>query len=354
MKINNLTAFLLMLLLTSCSVNPYYDSTKAHHTETGFKNIHYDDTSKGFWAFVKWRWQKLFKNIPDKDDYDFKLAGNDPALLKNNLDKTSLTWIGHATFLIQHAGLNILTDAQFSDRASPVSWAGPIRVVAPGISIDNLPEIDAVVISHDHYDSLDLDSVKKLAIHNKHRSLTFLVPLAMKSWFDDLKLDNIKVIELDWGQSHIIGDVQFTATPVQHWGKRTLLDTNKRLWVSWVIENKAGKIYFAGDTGYADHFKEIGKQYGPFDLALIPIGAYEPRWFMKSYHVNPEESVKIHRDIKSKYSVAMHWGTFILTDEPLDEPPKKLKQALEKYNISEASFEVYQHGESRFLEFSSE
>lgn len=351
MKNYTLLIATLLILLTSCSFNSYFDPLKPHHTEKGFKNIYHDDGSSGSLDYWKWQWEKLFKDIPDIDDYDFKLAKNDPELLNNNRDKTSLTWIGHATFLIQHAGQNILTDPQFSDRASPVSWAGPQRVIAPGISIDDLPEIDVVIISHDHYDSLDTESVKQLSIHNQWRSLTFLVPLGMKAWFDELKLDQINVIELDWGQSYIIDDVKFTAMPVQHWGKRTLFDAFERLWASWIIEARGNKIYFAGDTGYTDHFKEIGKLYGPFDLALIPIGAYEPRWFMQPYHVNPEESVKIHLDIKSKYSVSMHWGTFILTDEPLDEAPKKLKQALEKYNINKSSFEVYRHGESRFIEF---
>ncbi|MCW8955289.1 MAG: MBL fold metallo-hydrolase [Gammaproteobacteria bacterium] len=352
MKIYNLITVFSLLYLTSCSINSYYDSLKPHHTENGFKNIYYDDKSKGIWDYWKWRWQRLFEDIPDVDDYDFKRAINNPELLKNNHDKTSLTWIGHATFLIQHVGLNILTDPQFSHRASPVSWAGPQRVVPPGISINDLPEIDVIIISHDHYDSLDVESLKKLSMHNKLRTLMFLVPLGMKSWLDELELENINVVELDWGQSYIVGEVTFTAAPVQHWSKRTLFDAFDRLWVSWIIEGDNNKIYFVGDSGYTRHFKEIGKLYGPFDLALIPIGAYEPRWFMKGYHVNPEESVKIHLDIQSKYSVAMHWGTFILTDEPLDEPPKKLKQALENFNVSESNFEVYRHGETRFFDLS--
>jgi len=347
-KITLLTA---AALLASCSVNPYYDSAKAHHTKSGFKNIYYQD-DKGLWAFLKWRWEKLFKDIPGVDDYDFELDTRPHKLLKNNSDKTSLTWIGHATFLIQFAGLNILTDPQFSKRASPVSWAGPQRVIAPGMKIKDLPEIDAVIISHDHYDSLDLASVKELSIHNRQRSLTFIVPLGMKSWFDELNLQSVQVVELDWSQSHMLNGVNFTAEPVQHWSKRSLFDTFQRLWVSWVIEAKGGRIFFAGDTGYTEHFKETGNKYGQFDLALLPIGAYEPRWFMKSYHVNPEESVKIHMDIKSKYSVAMHWGTFILTDEPLDEPPVKLADALRKYQIDKTEFEIYKHGETRILDFS--
>lgn len=338
-----------IFLLLSCSHNPHYDESKAHHTKSGFKNIYYED-NKGFFAFIKWKWSQIFKDIPGVDNYQFKIDDTQHQFIKTNTEQPSLTWIGHATFLIQFAGLNILTDPQFSMRASPLSWAGPQRVIKPAIAISGLPDIDVAIISHDHYDSLDHDTVIALSKHNKERQLTFIVPLGMKAWFDDLQLSSIKIVELDWGQSHKINNVRFIAEPSQHWGKRTLFDAFERLWASWVIEANGKKIFFAGDTGYAPHFKEIGKKYGQFDLALIPIGAYEPRWFMKSYHVNPEESVMLHQDLNAKYSVAMHWGTFILTDEPLDEPPLKLKDALKKYNIPESSFEVYKHGETRFLD----
>ena len=208
-----------------------------------------------------------------------------------------------------------------------------------------------MIISHDHYDSLDTASIQNLALHNRKRAITFIVPLGMKTWFDDLNLKSIQVIELDWTQSTTLNGVSFSAEPVQHWSKRSLFDAYQRLWASWVIEANEKRIFFAGDTGYAEHFKALGNKYKKFDLALLPIGAYEPRWFMKPYHVNPEEAVKIHMDIHATYSVAMHWGTFILTDEPLHEPPQKLVDALIKYNIRPTDFEVYKHGEVRFLDF---
>ena len=338
-----------LCLLTSCAKNSHYDATKPHHTETGFQNIYYED-DKGFLAFVKWRWEKLFKDIPTVDNYDFRIDTKNHQIIYDNNDKTRVCWIGHATFLIQFSGLNILTDPQFSERASPVSWAGPKRVVAPAIKLQDLPEIDAVIISHDHYDSLDVASVVELAKHNKNRTLTFIVPLGMKSWFDELDLPSIQVVELDWSESTIINDVTFTAEPGQHWSKRTLFDAYSRLWASWVIVADKGKIFFAGDTGYANHFKQIGDKYNGFDIALLPIGAYAPRWFMKSYHVNPDEAVQIHKDIRSEYSIAMQWGTFILTDEPLTEPPVKLAEALKKHQLPVSVFEVYRHGETRYLE----
>ena len=349
MKSLRLAVVLAAGLLTSCTVNPHYDAAKPHHTKSGFKNIYHED-DKGFLAFMKWRWQRLFKDIPGTDDYHFEIDTTHHEFVKTNTEKATLTWIGHATFLIQFSGLNILTDPHFSDRASPVSWAGPQRVVPPAIDINNLPEIDVVVISHDHYDSLDEESIIKLSKHNRRHPITFFVPLGMKSWFDDLGLESIVVVELDWAQSHTINGVTFTAEPSQHWTKRSLFDAFERLWASWVIEAKGDKIFFAGDTGYAKHFKEIGEKYGEFELALLPIGAYEPRWFMKSYHVNPEESVKIHIDIRSRYSVAMHWGTFRLTDEALYEPPAKLAEALTNNKLWAAEFEIYQHGETKIID----
>lgn len=357
MKLINITFILALALsasfLIACSSNPHYDPTKAHHTKSGFKNIYYED-DKGLWEFMKWRWEKFFKDIPGVDAYNFEIDSTHHNFLKTNTDKATLTWIGHATFLIQFSGLNILTDPQFSDRASPLSWAGPKRVISPAMKINDLPEIDVVIISHDHYDSLDVATVIALSKHNQKRRLTFLVPLGMKAWFEELNLESVNVVELDWAQSHTINGpdngVRFTAEPVQHWSKRSLFDTFERLWASWVIEANDSRIFFAGDTGYAKHFKDIGDKYQDFGLALIPIGAYEPRWFMKSHHVNPEEAVKIHLDINSRYSVAMHWGTFILTDEPLDEPPVKLKEALKKYRLTEKQFEVFKHGETRFID----
>lgn len=336
-------------LLMSCASNVHYDASKAHHTRTGFKNI-YDQSDKGLWDVLKWRWSRSSDEIPGVDDYDFPLIKTDHQWLQSNTDKASLTWIGHATFLLQFKGLNILTDPQFSERASPVTWAGPRRVVPPALQIDQLPEIDAVVISHDHYDSLDVATVRALSRHNRERRLAFIVPLGMKAWLEDLELESVDIVELDWTQGHQINRVSFIAEPSQHWCKRSLFDTNQRLWASFVIQSGEDRIFFAGDTGYARHFQQIGDKYGEFDLALLPIGAYEPRWFMKENHVNPQESVQIHQDIHSKYSVAMHWGTFILTDEPLDEPPVKLAEALKQSQLPASSFEVYQHGETRFID----
>ena len=290
----------------------------------------------------------MWKKIPSADSYNFPLAKNDPLFLRSNRNHTTLTWIGHATMLFQLHGKNILTDPQFSDRASPVQWAGPKRLVPPGISIENLPDIDIVIISHDHYDSLDTNTVRKLYSRSGGDKTAFFVPLGLKEWFQKLGVTN--VIEMDWWQEHEKDGLRIIATPMQHWGKRSPFARNEHLWASWVIMADDFRFYFGGDTGYSPHFNETGGRFGPFDLAALPIGAYEPRWFMKDYHINPEEAVQAHIDLRSRKSVAMHWGTFMLTDEPLDEPPIMLKKAMLEKGIPENEFLVLQHGETVTLE----
>lgn len=236
-------------------------------------------------------------------------------------EKLQVTWIGHATTLIQYQGVNILTDPIWSDRASPFSFAGPQRYTQPALKSSDLPPIDYVVISHNHYDSLDQPTVKALG-----NSITWLVPLKLKTWFINEGIDNI--FELDWWQSKAFENATFTATPTQHFSGRGLWDYARTLWSSWVIEIGDKKIWFGGDTGYNNvQFKRIGEEHGPFDLGLIPIGAYEPRWFMKPMHVNPNEAVLLHKDVNARFSIGVHWGTFRLSAEAIDAPMLKLRQA---------------------------
>jgi L-ascorbate metabolism protein UlaG (beta-lactamase superfamily) len=336
--------FIFLFSLT-CSA-PKTGQTKSHHTKDGFRNIHITDDPR-FSDFLKWRWNRLGKDIPGPEDYNFPLAKNDPEFLRSNTEKVTLTWIGHATVLLQLKGKNILTDPHFSERASPVQWAGPKRVVPPGIPFQELPPIHLVVISHDHYDSLDKQSIVQLHQREGGRKTLFLVPLGLKSWFEGLGIR--RVIELDWWDRREEADLNITAVPLQHWSQRGLFSRNKTLWAGWVIQASDFRFFFAGDTGYAPHFKEIGRKLGPFDLSAIPIGAYEPRWFMRNYHVNPEEALKIHLDVRSKKSVAIHWGTFMLTDEPLDEPPRRLEKARTEKGRPEAEFLILKHGETIIL-----
>lgn len=329
-----------------CAVQPV-DPSKPHHTHTGgFRNLYITD-DKSFADFLKWRWQRFFKDVPGPESYRFDLVKNNPSLFYPNEDQNTLTWIGHATVLVQIEGRNILTDPLFSERTSPVQWAGPKRVVAPGVSMENLPPIHMVFISHDHYDALDESSIMNLFRRPKGEETVFFVPLGFKKWFN--KRGITRVFEMDWWDETQMENFTITAVPVQHWSKRSPFSKNRTLWAGWVIEVPNFRFFFAGDSGYCPHFKQIGEKFGKIDLAAIPIGAYEPRWFMANYHISPEESVKVHQDINAEKSVGIHWGTFILTDEPLDEPPIRLAAAVKKAGLDSDDFVVLKHGETLYL-----
>lgn len=326
----------------SCAVAPN-EPPAPHHTDDGFRNVH-AQAGPGLRDFLKWQWARWRGDVPGPETYDFPLAANDPAYLRANGSDTTLTWIGHATVLLQVAGRNILTDPVFSERASPFTWMGPRRAVAPGIALDQLPRIDLVLISHNHYDSLDVASVRALHARAGGAQTLFVVPLGLKDWFTDLGITH--VVELDWWQTHQASALTVTAVPAQHWSKRTLFGRNETLWEGFVVQAERFRFYFAGDSGYSPDFKLIGERLGPFDLAAIPIGAYEPRWFMRHHHMNPEEAVQVHRDVRARRSVGVHWGTFVLSDEPLDEPPLRLAQARQAARLPADAFRVLEHGET--------
>ena len=250
-------------------------------------------------------------------------------------------WIGHASILINHKNLTVLTDPQFSDRASPFSFLGPRRVTPSPIKIDDLPNIDIVVISHNHYDHLDKESIRKLT--RTQQNIKFLVPLGLKSLLEEWRVKN--VTELDWWEPVKVRGVKIQPTPVKHWSKRTFFDRNKSLWAGWMMQWSDFVFYFAGDTGYSSDFKETVKKLGKPDLAAIPIGAYEPRDFMKSAHINPEEAVKVFGDLDANYAIGIHWGTFKLTLEPMNEPPIRLKNALKAASVNSKIFRTLKHGE---------
>jgi N-acyl-phosphatidylethanolamine-hydrolysing phospholipase D len=233
----------------------------------------------------------------------------------------TVTWIGHATFLVQIAGINILTDPTWADRASPVPFAGPRRLVPPGMRFEDLPKIDVVVISHDHYDHLDAATVTRLA---REHAPTFFVPLGYREWLMDHGVRD--VVELDWWEAREFRGLRLTCTPAQHSSGRGLHDQNLRLWGSWVIASANRRLFFAGDTGYWSGGKEIGQRLGPFDLAAIPIGGYSSYDKRHPNHVNPEEAVQLFEDVRGRLMVPMHWGTFELNREPFQEPPQRLQR----------------------------
>ncbi len=244
------------------------------------------------------------------------------------LDDDRIWWIGHSTTLIRLNGKMILTDPIFSDRASPFQFLGPKRRTPPALSIEELPNIDFIVISHNHYDHLDYHSIRQLV--SRFANVVILVPLGLKTKLH--KWGAKTVIELDWWGSADIDNLTFTATPAKHWSKRGLFDVNKVLWCGWVIQsnvanaNQTKTLYFMGDTAYSSVLKHIGEYFTHIDLALIPIGAYAPRWFMQSQHIDPEQAVQLYDELHCHAAMAIHWGAFELADEPLDEPPTLLSQ----------------------------
>ena len=243
-------------------------------------------------------------------------------------DDNYVIWVGHSTFLIKKSGVTILTDPIFSERASPLKNFGPKRLIPPALQIKDIPKIDFVTISHNHYDHLDTRSLKEISA--LHPDAIFLVPSGDLRLLKKNKIDN--VYEFDWWESFKVKNFEFTFTPVQHWSKRALFDRNKSLWGGWYIKDDDYSMYHAGDTGYSDDFVETRLRLGAPKYAFIPIGAYDPEWFMSDSHVNPEEAVKIMLDLKAEKGFGMHWATFTLTDEDTIEPKIRLKNATSNLN----------------------
>jgi L-ascorbate metabolism protein UlaG (beta-lactamase superfamily) len=253
-----------------------------------------------------------------------------------------VTFIGHATVLIQTQGLNFITDPLYGERAGPYSWAGPKRFKRPGIRFEDLPKIDVILLSHNHYDHLDWRTIKKL----QHRDGSAVVTSLGVSRFLEQK-HITKPTELDWWDTHeVSSDVRIHSVPARHFSGRGTADRNTTLWAGFVLETSGGNIYFAADTGYDDAiFKEIGTVFGEMRLSVIPIGAYTPRWFMSPVHVDPEQAVLIHEDVRSRKSIGIHWGTFQLADEGMDDPPRELRSSLLKRGLTEDEFVAIAEGE---------
>ena len=289
-----------------------------------YKNTNGIAIDKPFSDLLKWQ-----RNKDDPVTTSIEVSN---AWKKIDLDKDNnySIWIGHSTFLIKKDNLTILTDPIFSERASPFKRFGPKRLIPPALNISELPKIDVVTVSHNHYDHLDIRSLKIL--HELNPDIIFLIPKGDKNIFDKRNIKN--VFEFEWWQNFMIQNVEFTFTPVQHWSARGLFDKNDSLWGGWYIKNKDYSIYHAGDTGYSNDFITTKEKLGSPKYSFIPIGAYEPEWFMAASHVNPEDAIKIMLDLESEYSFGMHWGTFTLTDEDTTEPKIRLNEALKKANLN--------------------
>jgi L-ascorbate metabolism protein UlaG (beta-lactamase superfamily) len=239
-------------------------------------------------------------------------------------DGVCATWVGHATFLLRTSSCTVLTDPMFSDVAGPLPWLGSRRAAPPGLGLAAVPKVDLILLSHDHYDHCDLPSLRRLA---KRDDPVVAAPLGHRSLLEGAGIR--RVVELDWWQANAsLPGVDVTLVPARHWTRRGPFGTNKRLWGGFMVRMGGRLVYFAGDSGFDEPlFTEIGRRCGAPDVALIPIGAYEPRWFMKDAHMNPAEAVRVHREVGARRSLAMHWGTFQLTDEGRDQPLRDLEAA---------------------------
>jgi L-ascorbate metabolism protein UlaG (beta-lactamase superfamily) len=277
---------------------------------------------------IKWKWSSKPKTWPKWRSLS--------ALPSQEIDvnQNSATWISHSTVLLKIHGQTILTDPVFSNRIGPIPVLGIKRKTPPGKNIELLPPIDIVLISHNHYDHLDAFSIKSILSSNNPLIIT---PLGNGSLLRSLGCT--RVVELDWWDSFQATPLlNIALTPALHWSRRTLWDMCRALWGGFVIQSPSHKIFFAGDTGYHDHFKKIHQRFGPMDFSLLPIGAYEPKWFMKDAHMDPADAVQAHLDLHSKKSMGIHFGTFRLTDEGIDDPAHELQKVLVKTKIDPLSF----------------
>lgn len=315
---------MILFFTSACSGGETVIPTKHKYTSAPVNGDRFQNLEpfpeKSFFTLLKWRlfgsrgkWPKWIETpttIPEK-----KVVG----------EELNFTVINHATVLIQYQGLNILTDPHYSERSSPISWTGPKRVRNPAIKFEDLPPIDVVLISHNHYDHLDIPTLQRLRDHSNPK---IFVGLKNGELLKENELTNFE--EMDWWQGVHIGPLKFIFVPAQHWSARGLSDRFQTLWGGFYIRGPKKSVYFAGDTGYGKFFSMISEKLGPPDLSFIPIGAYEPRWFMKDSHINPKEAVIAHHELGSRFSVGIHFETFQLTDEDFDAPRKEFKAAWDK------------------------
>ncbi|MEX2477220.1 MAG: MBL fold metallo-hydrolase [Gracilimonas sp.] len=316
----------------------YKGPVSEHFNGTTFENSG-DVPSKTFLDVMKWYFQRdqgEWVEIPEEE----VIYAEKPA--DNVTRGMVITYVNHSTFLIQTAGVNILTDPVWSDRVSPFSFAGPKRFRPAGIRFQDLPPIDVVLISHNHYDHLDLETLRKLEDKFQPR---FIVPLGVKQL---LKANWVRYIdELDWWEEQKIGsDISVHSVEAQHFSARGLFDRDKTLWSGYVIDTPSGNIYFAGDTGYGDFFKKIRQEHPNITVGLIPIGAYKPRWFMKPMHVNPEEAIQAHKDVGARISFGMHFGTFPLADDGMNDPENDFSRAIQRPENIGVNFKLLTEGDS--------
>ena len=330
--------FIIMNMLGGCST--LYNGAPSDHFDGSC--FFSEEPDHSFGDVVKWFWQMDTVEWPDEIIDDPQPIPVD----KVGEGELKITYINHATTLIQLDGINILTDPIWSDYAGPISWFSPHRIRKPGVDFENLPNIDFVLISHDHYDHLDLPTMERLKKHNPH----VLVGLGVKTILEDEGISN--VYEMDWWNEYKIDSagMKITFVPAIHGSGRNLFGSNRTLWGGFVIESQHGRVYFAGDTGYGDFIDSLSKRFPDFRLTILPIGNYEKRWFMTNQHMNPDDAVKAHQLLNSYQSVGMHYATFPEhPEQTIDAHEKDLAAALKKYNMPDSLFRILKFGEGLYV-----
>ena len=343
MSLWSLNLLAALFLSMGCSNMPKYPKSD-HYDGSRFFNP-MNPEGNGLWSGLKMILTSRFEEWPDTLE-------NTPDLELNHelsVDEIAVTFVNHATVLVQSKSFNFLTDPVWSERVSPVTWAGPKRHRAPGIPFEELPKIDFVVISHNHYDHMDLSTLQKL---NKKFHPKFFVPLGNKNFLESQGISD--VVELDWWSTfEMTSDLKINLAPSDHFSGRSPFDKNKTLWGSYFISFGGHSVYFGGDTAYSPHFKAIHDHFGSPDIAFLPIGAYDPRWFMKVVHMNPDEAVRAHLDLNAFQSVGIHFGTFRLTGEKFDQPVKDLELALKSRNLISKEFVILSEGRTQVFKLQS-
>lgn len=329
-------------------LNPWYDPHKPHHAPNGFCNpepeVHEEVHEKD--ALKRWRKERKAEGLPFPPAQGYQHFIEQwwqPADLSG--DDNAVWWLGHACMLLRHHGRYLLIDPALSRRASPVNFYGPKRKTPLALSVEDLPSLDSVLISHNHYDHLDKPTIKRIL--NRFPQVEFIVPLGLKPWF--VRLGAKRVAQLDWWEQTVSAGMTVHAVPARHWSMRTPWDHNRSLWCGWVLHHQHFRFWFSGDTGYFENWNEIPNTLGPFTLAALPVGAYAPRWFMYRHHMDPETAVKIHQQLGQPITIPIHWGVFELADESLDEPPKVLSSAMQAAGMDERRFRAWKIGQRHIL-----
>jgi L-ascorbate metabolism protein UlaG (beta-lactamase superfamily) len=328
-------------VLHSLKGGPGYDGPQSDHFNGQLFFNPDGPAGRSFKDFLRWQRTQQRRRWPEWVENSAQ-----PALPESlATGQIALTFINHITFLLQFNGLNVLTDPVYSQRVSPFRSVGPGRVRDPGLAFEALPPIHLVLITHNHYDHLDIETLLRLDQAHSPRFVTGLGNRAFLAEFGIHAVD-----ELDWWQNVATAGADVTLTPAQHWSSRGPRNRNRTLWGGFIVRASGQQVYFAGDTGYSPHFRQVHERVGRVDLALLPIGAYEPRWFMRDQHMNPDDAVRAHLDLDAKVSVATHFGCFQLTDEGIDDPPLELAAACERLGVSTDAFQVLETGETRLFD----